>query len=80
MTLLGWTSTAPELQILAPTNGSTPLREAPVALPSDTNLDAVWTVTTNAEMLLAALPASGPPTPLCGPIGQAWQIGQMKKF
>lgn len=41
MTLLGWTSTASELQILAPTNGSTPLRVAPVVPPSDTNLDAV---------------------------------------
>lgn len=41
MTLLGWTSTASELQILAPTYDSTPLRDPPVAPPSDTNLDAV---------------------------------------
>ena len=41
MTLLGWTSTVSELQILAPANSSTPLGETPVAPPSDTNQDAV---------------------------------------
>lgn len=78
MFLLCWTSTASELQILAPKNGSSSLRETPVAHRSAANQGAVRAVPMNAEMLLAALHASG--LCLCGPIGQAWQIGQMKKF